>query len=55
MNKLMIVDPVWCRTELLLLLVVAWVLVYLCLWRGVALTGKIVYLTASVPCFLLSN
>jgi len=48
-----ITDPGSMRFELLLLLVVAWVVVYLCLWRGVALTGKIVYITASVPCFLL--
>ncbi len=41
------------RVELFLLLIAAWVMVYLCLWRGVALTGKIVYLTACVPCFLL--
>ena len=48
-----ITEPGSIRWELFLLLVVAWVMVYLCLWRGVALTGKIVYLTASVPCVLL--
>lgn len=41
------------RVELFLLLLLAWVIVYLSLWRGVALTGQIVYLTASVPCLLL--
>ena len=48
-----ITEPGALRWELLLLLILAWVIVYLCLWRGVALTGKVVYLTASVPCFLL--
>eukprot|EP00088_Acartia_fossae_P008707 TRINITY_DN14178_c0_g1_i3.p1 TRINITY_DN14178_c0_g1~~TRINITY_DN14178_c0_g1_i3.p1 ORF type:complete len:613 (-),score=105.30 TRINITY_DN14178_c0_g1_i3:264-2102(-) len=41
------------RLELFGLLFLAWVIVYLCLWKGVALTGKIVQVTALVPCLLL--
>ncbi|XP_070572179.1 sodium- and chloride-dependent GABA transporter ine-like [Ptychodera flava] len=39
--------------ELLLLLIVAWVVVYLSIWKGVKLMGKIVYFTATFPYFVL--
>jgi len=46
-------QPGQLRWQLLGLLAVAWVIVYLCLWRGVTLTGKIVFFTATLPCVLL--
>ena len=42
------------RYELLGLLALAWVIVYFCLWRSVRATGRVVYVTATVPYALLA-
>ncbi|XP_035288524.1 sodium- and chloride-dependent GABA transporter ine [Anguilla anguilla] len=41
------------RWELVLLLLVAWVLCYLCIFKGVKSTGKVVYFTALFPYVIL--
>ncbi|XP_072044236.1 sodium- and chloride-dependent GABA transporter ine-like isoform X4 [Amphiura filiformis] len=46
-------DPGGMRGEILGLLVVAWILVYLCLFKGVASSGKVVYFTATFPYLVL--
>jgi SNF family Na+-dependent transporter len=37
------------RWELLACLAVAWVLVYFCLWKGIKSSGKVVYVTDTLP------
>uniref|UniRef100_A0A8C8DSM4 Transporter n=1 Tax=Oryzias sinensis TaxID=183150 RepID=A0A8C8DSM4_9TELE len=39
--------------ELVLCLVVTWVMVYFCMWKGVKSTGKVVYFTALFPYVIL--
>ena len=41
------------RWELFVLLILAWVVVYFCIFKSVKATGKVVYVTATVPVLLL--
>ncbi|XP_060911836.1 sodium- and chloride-dependent GABA transporter ine [Labrus mixtus] len=41
------------RWELFLILILAWILIYLCIFKGVKSTGKVVYVTALFPYLIL--
>ncbi|XP_042891761.1 sodium- and chloride-dependent GABA transporter ine-like [Penaeus japonicus] len=41
------------RVELVLALLAAWVLVYFCIWKSIKSSGKVVYVTATVPYLLI--
>ncbi|ESO10226.1 hypothetical protein HELRODRAFT_72882 [Helobdella robusta] len=45
--------PETIQWELALLLLSIWILVYLCLFKGVQLTGKVVYFTATFPYLII--
>ncbi|XP_064407894.1 sodium- and chloride-dependent creatine transporter 1 isoform X2 [Latimeria chalumnae] len=46
-------EPGAMNWELVLCLLVAWTLVYFCIWKGVKLSGKIAYFTATFPFVVL--
>ena len=41
------------RWELMACLALAWVLVYFCVWKGIKSSGKVVYVTATLPYVLI--
>eukprot|EP00794_Sanderia_malayensis_P018934 gene18934-20839_t len=46
-------EPGSMRNELVLCLIIGWVLVYLCLFKGIKSSGKVVYFTATFPYLLM--
>ena len=42
-------QPGYLNYKLTVCLFVAWVLVYFCIWKGIRTTGKVVYVTATLP------
>ncbi|XP_058962915.2 sodium- and chloride-dependent GABA transporter 1-like [Pocillopora verrucosa] len=42
-------EPGHMNLKLVACLFVAWVLVYFCIWKGIRTTGKVVYVTATLP------
>ncbi|KAF6025222.1 hypothetical protein EB796_016468 [Bugula neritina] len=49
-----ITDVIELRWDLTLILLFAWILVYLCLIKGIKSSGKVVYVTATAPYILLT-
>lgn len=46
-------EPGALNVKLTVSLLIAWVLVYFCIWRGIRTTGKVVYVTATIPYVIL--
>ncbi|KAK3745509.1 hypothetical protein QZH41_009919, partial [Actinostola sp. cb2023] len=46
-------EPGSLNVHLTVSLLIAWVLVYFCIWRGIRTTGKVVYVTATLPYVIL--
>jgi SNF family Na+-dependent transporter len=46
-------EPGSLNVKLTVCLLIAWVLVYFCIWRGIRTTGKVVYVTATLPYVIL--
>ncbi|KAM9846062.1 sodium- and chloride-dependent betaine transporter-like [Aulostomus maculatus] len=43
----------WVHWDLALCLLLAWVICYFCVWKGIRSTGKVVYVTATLPYLML--
>ncbi len=42
------------RWELFICLAITWIICYFCIWKGINLTGKIIYFTSTLPYLLIT-